>query len=209
MDSFIDLRRLIASFEHSPLAPWSHLPPWELTAQVCEVVHTLMSSLGDEAFFLTGDMAIHRSAVIEPGATLKGPLIVGAHCFVANGAYLRGGNWIGEGCSLGPGTELKSSFLFANTKLAHFNFVGDSILGADVNLEAGSIICNYRNERAEHEILVRQGRALIRTGREKFGAVVGDHVRIGANAVIAPGAVLKSGAVVRRMELCDQEAATA
>jgi bifunctional N-acetylglucosamine-1-phosphate-uridyltransferase/glucosamine-1-phosphate-acetyltransferase GlmU-like protein len=90
--------------------------------------------------------------------------------------------------------------------LAHFNFVGDSILGADVNLEAGSIICNYRNERADKEILVRIGKALRKTGCQKFGAVVGDHSRIGANAVVAPGALLAAGSVVPRASLRDQEA---
>jgi len=44
---------------------------------------------------------------------------------------------VAERCILGPGAELKSSFVFAGTKLAHFNFVGDSVLGEDVNLEAG------------------------------------------------------------------------
>lgn len=52
----------------------------------------------------------------------------------------RGGNWLAERCTLGPGAELKSSMVFAGTKLAHFNFVGDAILGEDVNLEAGSIV---------------------------------------------------------------------
>ena len=104
-----------------------------------------------------------------------------------------------------PGAELKSSFVFSGTKLAHFNFVGDSILGEDVNLEAGSIICNYRNERDDKCIRVRLGSGLLDTGCTKFGALVGDHVRIGANAVIAPGALLKPGSVVHRASLLDDE----
>ena len=101
--------------------------------------------------------------------------------------------------------ELKSSFVFAGTKLAHFNFVGDSILGAGVNLEAGSVICNYRNERADKEVRVRIDGALHPTGCQKFGAVVGDQCRIGANAVVAPGALLVPGSVVARTSLRDDE----
>lgn len=52
-------------------------------------------------------------------------------------AYLRGGVWLERSCVVGPGAELKSSFLFDGSKLAHFNFVGDSIVGCEVNLEAG------------------------------------------------------------------------
>jgi bifunctional N-acetylglucosamine-1-phosphate-uridyltransferase/glucosamine-1-phosphate-acetyltransferase GlmU-like protein len=53
--------------------------------------------------------------------------------------------------------------VFAGTKLAHFNFVGDSLLGENVNLEAGSIVCNYRNERTAKEVLVRLASGLHRT----------------------------------------------
>lgn len=76
-----------------------------------------------------------------------------------------------------------------------------------MNLEAGSIVANYRNERADKEIRIRRGGTLHGTGVEKFGALIGDRVRIGANAVIAPGALLLPGQVVPRLALVDQEAA--
>lgn len=156
-------------------------------------------------FNLSDEVAIHKTATVESGAVLKGPLIVGPHCFIAAGACLRNGNWVADRCTLGPGSELKSSFVFSGSKLAHFNFVGDSILGEDVNLEAGSIVCNHRNERSDKEVLVRLDNQLHRTGCQKFGAVVGDRVRIGANAVLAPGAILQPGTVVPRASLRDDE----
>ncbi|MBS0317099.1 MAG: hypothetical protein JSR49_08245, partial [Proteobacteria bacterium] len=108
--------------------------------------------------------------------------------------------WVGEGCIFGPGAELKSSFVFAGSKLAHFNFVGDSIVGSDVNFEAGSVVCNYRNERQDKEIQVRLAGALQRTGHRKFGAVIGDRSRIGANSVVAPGALVRPDSIVAREE---------
>jgi bifunctional N-acetylglucosamine-1-phosphate-uridyltransferase/glucosamine-1-phosphate-acetyltransferase GlmU-like protein len=94
--------------------------------------------------------------------------------------------------------------VFRGSKLAHFNFVGDSILGADVNLEAGSIVANFRNEAVDSEIRVRGGPGLVRTGARKFGALIGDRARIGANAVLAPGALIEPGQVVARLMLVDQ-----
>ncbi len=202
----LKISRYIDSFARSPLGRWRDLQPWELTARAPALVRELLAILPMEAFSVADEIAVHHSAIVEEGAVLKGPLILGAGCFVAAGAYLRGGNWLAEDCLIGPGVELKSSFLFAGTRLAHFNFVGDSILGADVNLEAGSILCNYRNERIDKEILVRAQGVLIRTGCEKFGALVGDGSRIGANAVVAPGALLLPGTVVPRTALWDQEA---
>jgi bifunctional N-acetylglucosamine-1-phosphate-uridyltransferase/glucosamine-1-phosphate-acetyltransferase GlmU-like protein len=205
MAAVVDIARFIASFRASALARWSGLAPWELTAQSLAIVRAMLGALPAHEFTVTEEVAVHHAATVEAGSVLKGPLIVSAGCFVAAGAYLRGGNWVAENCTFGPGAELKSSFVFPGTKLAHFNFVGDSVLGANVNLEAGSIICNYRNERDNKEVLVRIASELYHTGSAKFGALVGDASRIGANAVLAPGALLVPGAVVRRTELCDQE----
>jgi UDP-N-acetylglucosamine diphosphorylase / glucose-1-phosphate thymidylyltransferase / UDP-N-acetylgalactosamine diphosphorylase / glucosamine-1-phosphate N-acetyltransferase / galactosamine-1-phosphate N-acetyltransferase len=200
----VQLSAFIDGFAESPLQPWADLSPWELTSQSEAVVRQLLA-LASSEFSITNEIAVHKTAVVEPGAVLKGPLIVGPLCFVASGAYLRGGNWVAERCIFGPGAELKSSFVFPGTKLAHFNFVGDSVLGSNVNLEAGSIICNYRNERVNKEVLVLLGKQLHSTGCEKFGALVGDQCRIGANAVLAPGTMLAQNSVVRRAALRDDE----
>lgn len=175
-----------ASFAQPIFARWAGLSPWQLTVQASVVVRTLLAEIPAGEFVVSEEVAVHRSARVEAGAVLKGPLVLGANCFVASGTYLRGGCWVAENCTLGPGTELKSSFVFRNTKLAHFNFVGDSVLGEDVNLEAGSVICNYRNERIDKEVMVRLASRVHGTGVEKFGALVGDRSRIGANAVVAP-----------------------
>ena len=142
--------------------------------------------------------------LVEAGAIIKGPAIIGPDCFIAAGAYLRGGCWLEARCVIGPGSELKSSFVFAGSNLAHFNFVGDSILGREVNLEAGAVIANYRNEYAEPTVSFIYNGKRIDTGTEKFGALVGDRTRIGANAVIAPGAILVCGTIVKRLGLIDQ-----
>jgi NDP-sugar pyrophosphorylase family protein len=202
----LSLVQFLGEFHESQLREWSLLSPWEITSQSEAVVRKLLHDVAGPDYIVANEVAVHVSTTVEPGAVLKGPLILGPHCFVASGAYLRGGNWVAERCTFGPGAELKSSFVFSGTKLAHFNFVGDSILGADVNLEAGSVICNYRNERADKEVRVRLGNVLHNTGCTKFGALVGDHSRIGANAVLAPGAVLPAGSVVRRGALHDDEA---
>ena len=147
---------------------------------------------------------MHCSATVEPGAIVKRPAIIGARCFVAATSYLRGGVFLDEDCIIGPGAELKSSFMFKGSKLAHLNFVGDSILGSDVNIEAGAIIANFRNELDEKSIRITYKGAVIDTGVDKFGALLGDHSRIGANAVIAPGAILMPGTRIPRLSLIDQ-----
>ena len=193
----------IAVFRTSALGEFSGRSPWELTLNSASVVERLLSGLGD-GYAANGSVAVHLTSTMEDGAIVKGPAIIGPDCFIAAGAYVRGGCWLEANCVLGPGAELKSSFVFAGTKLAHFNFVGDSILGREVNLEAGSIIANYRNERPDPAISFTYRGERIDTGVEKFGALVGDRTRIGANAVIAPGAILAPATIVKRLSLVDQ-----
>lgn len=170
-------------------------------------LHIAMAAEALGTGYRLGDgLAVHGSAVIESGAVLKPPVIVGPGCFIAAQAYLRGGVWLEEACTIGPGCEVKSSLLFRGARLAHFNYVGDSVLGEEVNLEAGAVIANHRNEAPDLPLILHMAGETILLGPRKFGALVGDHTRIGANAVIAPGAVLQPRTIVPRLGLVDQQA---
>jgi len=194
----------------SYIARWPQLPfgpdntaPWLITQNAPALIRAAIPTLGSN-YRRGGETAIHASAQIEPGATIKGPAIIGPGCFVAASALLRSGVFLDEGCIIGPAVELKTTFMFRGSKTAHLNFIGDSLIGADVNLEAGSIVANYRNELDDKMIRIRLGDRVIETGVDKFGALIGDGARIGANAVIAPGAVLDPRARVPRLGLVDQ-----
>jgi len=186
-------------------SPFGHLErgPWRVTSAAVELVEAAIRGLSSD-FERRGAVAVHRSAEIEPGAIIKGPAIVGASSFVASGAYLRGGVFVDEACVVGPGCELRSTFLLRGSKVAHLSFVGDSILGSRVNVEAGAVIANHRNELDDKRIRFVWRDTIVETGVEKFGALVGDDVRIGANAVIAPGAVLDAGICLARLGQIDQ-----
>jgi bifunctional N-acetylglucosamine-1-phosphate-uridyltransferase/glucosamine-1-phosphate-acetyltransferase GlmU-like protein len=94
--------------------------------------------------------------------------------------------------------------MFRASKIAHLSFVGDSIIGAGVNIEAGAIVANYRNEMDDKLIRIAWRGSIIDTGVEKFGALIGDDARIGANAVIAPGALIEPGFRLARLGKVDQ-----
>lgn len=192
----------IQAWEGSPFTLTDDLP-WYVTHNAEYLVREAMAGLSSD-YCIDDGVAVHRLAIIETGAVLKGPAIIGPKCFIASGAYLRGGVYLAEGCTLGPGSEIKSSFVFAGSAIAHFNFVGDSLVGAGVNVEAGAIIANYRNELADKSIRILADGYLIETGVDKFGALIGDGCRIGANAVVAPGALLLPESRVGRLQLIDQ-----
>lgn len=195
-----DIAHFIASWPALGLAIDA---PWRVTQECESHVRGLLARLGP-GYRREGDCAIHESALVEPGAVLKGAIIIGPEALVAAGAYLRGGVYLGRRCIVGPSCEVKSSFLLDGSKLAHFNFVGDSLLGQGVNVEAGAIIANYRNELDGAAIRIAYAGGVLSTGVNKFGALVGDDCKVGANAVIAPGALLQPGTRVPRLGLVDQ-----
>ncbi len=185
-----------------PGLPWE--APWQISGRVGDLVLGLLDSLPTEFVRLSAGMAVHRSATVAPSAVLSGPVILSANCRVGHCALLRGGVWAGEDVTIGPYSEIKGSLLCARSAAAHRNYVGDSIVGCDVNLEAGAVLANHFNERADKQIIVRIDGQSIATGLAKFGALIGDRSRIGANAVTSPGTLLPPGSVVPRLGLVDQ-----
>jgi NDP-sugar pyrophosphorylase family protein len=179
------------------------LTPWDITGNLSNLLYRMTARL-DDNFVISDGIAVHRSAVIEKGVVLKAPVIIGEKCFIGAHAYLRAGVYLVGSCTIGPGCEIKNSIIFRGTTIAHFNFIGDSIIGSGVNFEAGSLTANHHNEREHKNIFAVYNDQVIDTGSVRFGALVGDNARIGANAVLSPGTLLKPGSIVNRLELFDQ-----
>jgi NDP-sugar pyrophosphorylase family protein len=187
----------------------AQLAPWALPPQLAERVLLAGDArlrADPTQWRRVGEGVWHASATVEAGAVIKGPVLIGPGCFIAAGVTLRGGVWLAERVTLGPGCELKATLVLAGSALAHFNYVGDSLIGSGVNFEAGAVVANHHNERVDKRIWVRWADgALHDTGVTKFGALVGDGCKIGANAVLSPGTVLAAGAVVPRLGLVAQD----
>jgi UDP-N-acetylglucosamine diphosphorylase / glucose-1-phosphate thymidylyltransferase / UDP-N-acetylgalactosamine diphosphorylase / glucosamine-1-phosphate N-acetyltransferase / galactosamine-1-phosphate N-acetyltransferase len=180
-----------------------NMQPWDITANITSILNDFILQL-DNNFDVQNGVAIHKTATIENSVVLKPPIIIGENCFVGTNAYLRGGVYLGNFSKVGTSCEIKSSIIFKNSNIAHFNFIGDSIIGNNVNFEAGSLTANHYNERTDKKISVLYKSTIIDTKAEKFGSLVGDNSKIGANAVLSPGTILDVNTVVKRLELIDQ-----
>ena len=154
-------------------------------------------------FRRAGQVAVHRSADVAESALLTGPVIISAGCRIGPGALLRAGTWLDEDVTIGPHAEIKASLIFMRSVAAHRNYVGDSIIGLDVDAGQAVLALSF-NERTDKRIFVRVGGQAVATGLTKFGAVLGDGTRIGANAVTTPGTLLPPHSVVPRLGLVDQ-----
>lgn len=143
----------------------------------------------DGAYLINPELiSIGKGSVIEPGAYIKGPCILGERCTVRQGAYIRGDFIAGNDCVIGHTTEVKGSLFLDGAHAAHFAYVGDSILGNKVNLGAGTKCANLRLD--GKNILVHWEGQRYDTGLRKFGAIIGDGAQVGCNAVTNPGTLL-------------------
>ena len=137
---------------------------------------------------------VSRRALIAESAQLSPPCVILEGAQIRHCALLRGSCFIGRDSVVGNSCEIKNSILFDGACAPHFNYVGDSILGARAHLGAGVILSNLKSDGSD--VTVRIGGSIISSGRRKLGALIGDDAEIGCGAVLNPGTVIGANATV-------------
>jgi len=172
--------------------------PWELLEanewKVGELERRIDGELRGDAD-LRGDVVVEEGAVVEPGVVVEGPALVRSGASVGPNAYIRGATVLGEDTHVGHGVEVKNSVVMADSNVPHVSYVGDSVLGTDVNLGASTQVANLRHDGEPVKITVKGDR--VSTGRRKFGIVAGDGVRTAINTSLNAGVVLSAGATTK------------
>jgi NDP-sugar pyrophosphorylase family protein len=144
--------------------------------------------------FIAENVFIDEGTVVEDGVMIKGPAIIGKNCRIRHNAYFRENVIVGDNCVVGNSSELKNTLLFNGAQAPHFNYVGDSILGHKAHLGAGVKVSNFKMFPGTIEVQL-DGQPFD-TGLRKFGALLGDGVEIGCNAVLNPGSIIGRGSVI-------------
>ena len=139
-----------------------------------------------------GPVIIAKGAVVKSGSYLEGPVLVGEGSVVGPSSYLRPYTSLGQNVKVGAGCEVKNSVIMDNAKIPHLSYVGDSIIGEDSSLGAGTITANLRFDEAHVSSRIKG--LVLDSGRKKLGAILGDNVRTGINVSIFPGVKIGAGA---------------
>ncbi|WP_411825703.1 hypothetical protein [Luteolibacter sp. AS25] len=173
--------------------------PWDLLKMNEEVVAlmdetTLIGEVSPLAT-ISGNVRLGRGAKILPGSVVEGPVVIGANTVIGPSALIRGATSIGADCYIGHGAEVKNSIIYPNTYISRHCYVGDSIVGSHVTLGAGTRTENHRHDGKTHFSMVRN--KAIDTGRQKFGAVIGDGVRTGVNTSLEAGVKIGIGGTTK------------
>ncbi len=145
---------------------------------------------------LEGAVFVAEGAVVGPFAYVQGPTYIAPNAEVRHGAFIRGSAYIGPKAVVGHTTEVKGSIFFDDAKAGHFAYVGDSILGMDTNLGAGTKLANLKLTGDEVKVQHPTEPARVKSGLRKLGALLGDHAQTGCNSVLSPGTILLPGTMV-------------
>ena len=163
--------------------------PWEALPHIREEILRLIGTLPKEEYREAAPQVwVHNTVTVAPTASLTGPAIIGPNTEIRPGAFIRGSALVGADCVVGNSVELKNVILFDHVQTPHYNYVGDSILGYYSHMGAGSITSNVKSDKKL--VVVHNGSEHVETGIKKFGAMLGDYVEVGCNAVCNPGTVI-------------------
>ena len=170
--------------------------PWETVANILPFIKQLFASQKISPNYKgRSDVYVGEGTVIHPGVEIEGPAIIGANCKIGHAAFIREGCFIGDNVHIGHAVEVKHSLILNNAMIAHLNYIGDSIIGNNVNISGGAILANFRLDKKNITIKTIDGKK-IDTGLNKFCAAIGDDSVVGVNAVINPGTLLGRGVII-------------
>ena len=180
--------------------------PWELLEanewKLAELSPRVDGDVSEDAT-LSGRVVVEHGATVEAGATVEGPVLLCEGATVGSEATVRGASLVGPNCTVGPYAEVVNSVLMADVSVDHPAYVGDSVIGRRVVLGAGTKVHNFNHDGEEVTTTVKNRR--VSTDRQRFGAVIGDGARTGANTTLAPGTTLASGETTDPGETVSEE----
>ncbi|MEM1515754.1 MAG: sugar phosphate nucleotidyltransferase [Candidatus Bathyarchaeia archaeon] len=165
--------------------------PWDLLDANALILNQMKPEiLGDveEGARIKGSAYIGKDALIRAGSYIEGPVFIGEGSNIGPNCYIRPYTSIGKNVRIGNACEIKNSILMDNVHVGHLSYLGDSIIGENCNLGAGSISANLRFDRKTVKMRIKG--EIVDTGRVKMGVVMGDNVSTGVGVLFMPGVTI-------------------
>lgn len=169
--------------------PWHLLEANEYLLKKYSHTYEKLGTIEDGVHLL-GDVHVAKTARIRSGVYIEGPVFIDENADIGPNCYIRASSYLGKKSRVGNGCEIKNSILYKNSHAAHLSYVGDSIIGENSNLGAGTITANLRHDGGTIRVNIKDKR--VNTGRRKLGVIMGDNVKTGISVQFLPGVKIKS-----------------
>lgn len=162
--------------------------PWELIEVNEELIGKLKTEIKgtvEAGAVIHGEVFLDEGSVIKAGVYIEGNVYIGKNCDIGPNSYIRGNTYFCDNVHVGNAVEIKNSIIMENTNVSHLSYVGDSVIGSNCNIAAGTNIANLRFDNATIKTKIKNQK--IDSGRRKLGAIIGDSVKTGINSSFSPG----------------------
>lgn len=129
--------------------------------------------------WISPETEIEADTIIYPSTYIEGKNKIGKHCKIGPFAHLRGDVVLEDYVKVGNFVEVKKTTIKSHTNACHLTYLGDSEIGSNVNIGAGTITANYNP-----------------LTKVKSKTIIGDNVKIGSNSVLVAPVTIEEGANV-------------
>lgn len=162
--------------------PWHYL---DANKEMLSGLESDIKGMVEDGGMVNGELILGEGSLVKSGSYIEGPVSIGKNTIVGPNAYLREFTTIGDNCHIGAGVELKNTIILNNTNVPHLSYIGDSIIGKDCNLGAGTLVGNLRLDNANVKMRIKG--ELADSGRRKLGCVIGNNTKLGLNVMVNSG----------------------
>lgn len=131
---------------------------------------------------------IGKDTIIYPSTYIEGKNKIGSHCKIGPFAHLRGDVVLEDYVKVGNFVEVKKATIKSHTNACHLTYIGDSEIGSNVNIGAGTITANYNP-----------------LNKVKSKTVIKDNVKIGSNSVLVAPVEVEEGANVGALSIITKD----
>lgn len=162
--------------------------PWDLfeaNQRALNQMELIVEGEIEDGAHLIGCVTVEKQARIRSGAYIRGPAYIGEHSDIGPNCFIRPHTSIGKNVRIGNACEIKNSIIMDKAHIGHLSYVGDSIIGEECNLGAGTIVANYRFDAKTIKTVIKD--EVVDTERTKLGVILGDRVKTGINTLFMPG----------------------
>ncbi len=162
--------------------------PWDILDAnkfFLEKMQNNILGIVEDGVTIKGNVYIGKGTVIKAGTYIEGPVHIGENCTIGPNSYIRPFTSLMNEVRIGNSSEIKNTVVLSRTHVSHLSYVGDSIIGENVNFGAGTIVSNVRLDKGE--ISMNINGIPVKTGLNKLGAVIGDNVQLGIQSMIMVG----------------------
>ena len=139
-----------------------------------------------------GPIYIGKDAEVMEGSMVRGPFALGEHSALKLGTKIYGPTTVGPHSKIGG--EVNNSVIFGYSNKGHDGFLGNSVIGEWCNLGADTNNSNLKNNYSSVKLYNYSKKAMLDSGLQFCGLIMGDHSKCGINTMFNTGTVVGVGA---------------